>query len=357
MENILSFILYITVYLISAVLMTRSIKKNRKILFIIALTIPIIFASLRYYVGTDYENYHYTYISYSHIPIKEFFKNGLNNLGLFVIVKIANIIGGEKVYFGICALLIYLLFVLGIKKSYSKNSLFLLIFLFLMQPFTVGLNIIRQTIAVSISFVNFENIYSKNFKKFLLLLFLAISFHTTAIVTLPMYFLYSKNSRQSYSWKSILIVLISIILFSNIQYFFPMLSSLSFLGKYSSYLSSTTTVGSNTSLLLKLMIIAFILLFKKRLEQHDEKNAFLILLLVISLCLELTGFFSAFIKRLSMYYYSIPSILLLSQIPIIAKNSRNKLALYLGIITYAVLLFLISYVILKQSNIIPYRIN
>ena len=41
MENILSFILYITVYLISAVLMTRSIKKNRKILFIIALTIPI----------------------------------------------------------------------------------------------------------------------------------------------------------------------------------------------------------------------------------------------------------------------------------------------------------------------------
>ncbi len=357
MENILSFILYITIYLISAILMTRSIKKKRKVLFIIALLIPVIFAGLRYCVGTDYENYHYTYINYSHLSIKDFLKIGVNNPGLFLIIKIASTIGNEKTFFGLCALIIYWIFIIRIKKDYEKYSLFLLIFLFLMQPFTNGFNIIRQTIAISISFVNFQNIYDRKLKKFMLLLFIAMVFHVTAIVTLPMYFLYSENKKSPYSWKSIFIVLFSIIIFSNIQLIFPMLSKLSFLSQYSSYLSSTATVGSNASLLLKSIVILFILIFKRNLEKHDKKNSFLIMLLLISLSLELTGFFSAFIKRLSMYYYSIPSILLLSQIPKVVKSSRNKLLMYLGIFTYAILLFFISYVIFKQSNIIPYRIK
>ena len=357
MENILSFILYITVYLISGILMTVSIKKKQKVLFIIALIIPTLFAGLRYYVGTDYENYYYTYIHYTNISMKEYFKAGINNPGLFLIAKITNIVKSEKVFFGLCALIIYSTFILGIKKNYEKYSLFLLIFLFLMQPFTNGFNIIRQTIAISICFINFQNIYERNLKKFLLVLLLAMSFHMTAIVTLPMYFLYNKNKSQSYSWKSVFVVLFSIIIFSNIQSLFPILNRFSFLNQYSSYFSTMATVGNNTSLLLKIMVIVFICFFKKKLEQYDRNNNFLFLLLIISLSLELTGFFSAFIKRLSMYYYSIPSILLLSEIPRIVKNNKNKLLMFICIFMYAVLLFAVSYVILKQSNIIPYKIK
>lgn len=357
MENILSFILYIVVYIISAILMSKSIKKGHKILFIVALIIPIIFAGLRYYVGTDYENYHYMYINYSNISIKEIIKTGISNSGFYLVIRIASIVKNEKFFFALCALLIYLIFILGIKKEYKKYSLFLLIFLFLMQPFTNGFNIIRQTIAISIAFLNFKNIYERNLKKFLLLLLFEISFHATSIVTLPMYFLYTKENKQTHTWKSIFAVLLSIIVFSNIRLIFPFLSSLPFFRHYSSYLSTTATVGSNASLLLKIIVLLFILFFKKKLENYDKNNNFLILLLVISLCLELTGFFSAFIKRLSMYYYSIPSILILSQIPNVEKNNRDKLLMFFCIFVYAVLLFFISYVILKQSNIIPYRIR
>ena len=61
MGNYTSMFIYITIYTIATILIAAGIKRNSKLIIVIGILIPVLFAAFRYQVGTDYLNYLYAY--------------------------------------------------------------------------------------------------------------------------------------------------------------------------------------------------------------------------------------------------------------------------------------------------------
>src|SRR5690606_15245298 len=77
-----------------------------------------------------------------------------------------------------------------------------------------SLNLIRIMLAASISFYNIKNIEERKLVPFLLLSLVAISFHTTAIVVVPFYFLFNYLivRRQKFTRLSLYIIIFYLML-------------------------------------------------------------------------------------------------------------------------------------------------
>ena len=121
------------------------------------------------------------------------------------------------------------------------------------------------------------------------------------------------------------------------------------------YASDVVRSGNNYSFILKFMVLLFLLMFRQRFISINPKNQLLFILMMIGVCFEFSGYFSTYVKRISIYYYNMPSIILMAQLPFFFKKD-SRLVVKVLICAYAVSLFILSYVILRQSDIIPYQL-
>ena len=99
------------------------------------------------------------------------------------------------IYILILTLIIYVLLFLSLKE-YAENAPFAIVmFMGLWMFFTF--TYLRQVLGCSIAWLSIRYILKRDFKRFLLVWFIAFSFHHSAVVFFPMYFVpikkYSKN--------------------------------------------------------------------------------------------------------------------------------------------------------------------
>lgn len=198
MSNLGSLCLYITIYGASAVLVCFSqglkARWGRCLLQLAALMLPVLLAGFRYGVGTDYYNYEYDYSNYSGMGFSELLAaNGiLNGWGEWLLSRISFYLGGKQAFFALFAFCTYLP-VVSALKHYRNTNWFLVVFAYLLGPFTSGLNIMKQALAVSIVFYGLRFVYDRKPFRYLLMIVLAMSVHTSAVIALPLYVLYEKG--------------------------------------------------------------------------------------------------------------------------------------------------------------------
>ena len=357
-----SFLLYIVVYLISSALVYAGYKyedkKLRAILLFCGILVPTLLAGLRYGVGTDFFAYENRYKYYIQMNFAEMFalRGWLNSWTIWAISKIAYLFGGVSVFFGLYAFFTYFFFVLALKE-YKNLNLFFVTFGFLMSHFTSGFNTMRQALAVSIIFWGLKYVYKQNFSKYFIVVLFATATHTTALIALPIYFLYSdNNTKKIWNIKSVAAVVIAFIGAFSVAKLASLLGDIELFGlsHYEMYTKEVT--GNNYTFLLLLLILGFVFLFQQEFVGADQKYRLLIVLFTIGVCLELSGYFSAYVKRIGDYFNNIIDVVLIFQIPLFFKEKSRGIAYILGFM-YVVLLFLGLYVILGQANIVPYRIR
>ena len=88
------------------------------------------------------------------------------------------------------------IFAFAISHFIFKNSQDMMVSYIMIIPlqfFAFSLTGLRQIIAMSIMILNFENVKNKHLIRFMLFTFAASLFHTSAIVAVPIYFLYRIN--------------------------------------------------------------------------------------------------------------------------------------------------------------------
>ena len=364
MGVVASVALYLLVYLLISGFITLcsskrlTVNRNKgNIAVFVAATCLAVFAAVRFEVGTDYINYCYIYEEYSRQNLSGILTNGISiyNLGTFLFSKIALLFGGQKVFFGLYAFVISYMAFKFMEDNYFNLSLYLCSFLFLTSIFSDGLNIMKQTAAVAITAYALRYVYSKQLLKYVITIAIAM-FHVTAIISLPIYFLYNKkNSEGKTSWKMIAAIILAGMLTANIQNILGMLGGAGIFSRYAMYASDVVRSGNNYSFILKFMVLLFLLMFRQRFISINPKNQLLFILMMIGVCFEFSGYFSTYVKRISIYYYNMPSIILMAQLPFFFKKD-SRLVVKVLICAYAVSLFILSYVILRQSDIIPYQL-
>ncbi|MBQ7999935.1 MAG: EpsG family protein [Ruminococcus sp.] len=148
-------------------------------------------AGLRYYVGTDFGGYYWGYPQY----ISEF-QDRLSNWdepGISIIAKILSCFTEDGAYFTFTtAALTVFLFVFTLSKH--TDDFFFVVMLYIFTSCWSGcFNGVRQYLAAAVLFAGHRLIYERKFIKYCIVVFLASSFHITALIMLPMFFLITKN--------------------------------------------------------------------------------------------------------------------------------------------------------------------
>lgn len=363
MSEINSLIFYIVSFIISSMIITKvgniyksedsnkNVNKIKIIIYtIIGLGIPILIASLRYNVGTDYRNYVDLYKIYSNLSIQETFSSNLE-IFFLIIIKMSYFFNDYQMMFAIFSFLTVLILYRVIYEYKEKLSLGFMFFLYLFLYYTTSFNIIRQALAVVIVAYSYKFILNREFKKFLITILIASMFHATALFFIPCYFVNLSNVKRKKIIRSIYLICL-ILIVANYNIIINLISNIGMFEKYELY--SIAQDSANMEFIINSIILFVILLFRKFLVKYDERNELFIFFSIVNTILLFTGYFSPFVKRIAMYF-GISNIFLLASLPHITKNKQQKLFVYVLIIFYAILMFIFTVYVFKQGNIIPYN--
>lgn len=117
-------------------------------------------------------------------------------------ILISYFTANRYIFIFVVTLLIYLLYYINIKRYSSDYRIALLLFFGLLFFFTF--TYLRQMIGVGIAGLSFKFIYERKLWKFVIVVLIAASFHNSALILLPFYFIPIKK----YSIGAIMVLMI-----------------------------------------------------------------------------------------------------------------------------------------------------
>ena len=317
-----------------------------------SLAVPLLLASLRWQVGTDYVTYGQLYTSLNQIdtlgefvyqlPITE---PGYILLNFFVKAVFDNVI----MIYAICALIILFFFYRAIEDYHEKGSVLLAVLVFLALFYSLSLNIMRQMIAVSIIFFATRYIFQHKYGSAAAWTVVAVSFHVTALVVVPFWVIRGEMRWQKVTRIAVFAALVALFFvsmaFGSLIEHIPLFSSLS--------LNPQSNPGFGL-FLLRAPILIPILFFRKKILAHDERNRFWIIFLVFELAFAYLGYINSVFNRLALYF-AVSWIVLLPQLIrcMPTRSDQYRMGVYL-VLTLAVL-WVFNFLLNDHSGVLPYK--
>ena len=350
---------YGSLAIVTSALAELSIKnRNKNIRYLAAsltVLIPALFAGFRYQIGTDYLAY---------VAVFNKIKTGISTRmepGYYLLNKVTALLGGnvQVVFFLIS--LIMMVFIYLSLKNYSKHlSVGLGILVFMLTFYQPSFNIVRQITAIAIILYSLKYIEQKMFIKYLLCILVAASFHLTAIVMLPFYFISSVLQWENKFYLVILILLVFIAAINYNKILIPIIKILVPPDKtyrYMSYMQKHGSVEGNLLLaFLKYLpyIATSLYVILKEKEKTRKKLGIYFSVFLLGIVLRYTIYFA------SDYAYRMAYNLLITQVIVIPYVYRqfmneNKKIISFGLIAVVVFLWWHSFVYTGYHQTVPYQ--
>ena len=188
------------------------INKNECIptynMWIIAAFCIVIMAFRGISVGIDTAAYYNEFYPFDYSSL--FNERYSSERGFMLLNVVLNKLGCSFYVLTFIEALIVVLPTFFLVKKYSKNPYLSFFYYVALDYFLFGLTGMRQAIAIGIVLIAFEVAQRRKFLPFICLVAIAMTFHRTAIVALPIYFLgYFSLKKKHISW----ILLVSAIVF------------------------------------------------------------------------------------------------------------------------------------------------
>lgn len=271
---------------------------------------------LRFYVGADFGGYYWGYVNYvQELPTR---LANWDEPGIALIAKILYFFSQDGAAFiFVTAALTVSLFVFTLSKH--TDDFFFVIMLYIFTSCWSGcFNGVRQYLAAAILFAGHRFIFDRKLIKYCIVVFIASSFHITALIMLPIYFLITKNL----DIKKILFIMVSGIV---------MIYSYDFLFELVGILKDSETGGANTQyaqntihplrvvISLAPILLYFFLVIQKNTFSAEEN--FYMGFIFVNSAITIATSNSAYLNRASIYF--VPYIPL-SLLFLINKFDKNQ---------------------------------
>ena len=234
------------------------------------------------------------------------------------------------------------LFVMGIVwmalyyKTIKRYSPYVVVslLLVLVGSFNQSLFVIRQHLAMAICFYSYKYIISKDIKSYLITILLAFLMHQTALVFLPLYFVYHIKNRRT---LLLTIFIGALLMYLSFSYLLNQIGG-NMLTGYSSYLESDEGTNAMGFLIMLSMLLCYCLFLRRNAFNEGINKLLLISLLFgTTLCFVGIGFNPT--GRLAMYYSSTAFL----AIPIIMQHISSRLIRYSFLSVVYTLFFSLSF--------------
>lgn len=331
-------------------LMINKNKINSSILKGIAFFSLWIIPAMRYYtVGTDTEMYRNIFLRIENYTLY----NSPVEVGYILLNKFIsgiNILGNSQIIFWATSFIsLYLISVTIFKYSKAYDLSF---FLFITMYFYYNsFNLTRQFIAISITFYAVKYIFSREFKKYAICIFIAFLFHQSAIIMLPFYYILQINISKKMSKRIIILGIIGYFIIDDLLNII-----FSIIPRYSKYasgeLSRLLAEGSHfIHAIMLVLLLIFVLMFKEKILNKSRLSNVYINALVFATFLQILGVKTVLFSRV-VYYLSIYSILLIPEILNLIDIKKRGIVYLIVVAVY----FTSSNVLLSlnQSGVLPY---
>ncbi len=294
-------------------------KRKNLILLGVSLVMLAGVAAIRYEVGDDYYNYMMIYNLINDMPLSQFFTYNYEP-GFFLWCKFIQLFTANFQWFyassAIATTALVFLFI------YKESKLPVLsVYLYMSMMFYYwSLSLMRQIFAASICVLSVKFIREKKFIPFLLIVLLAASFHKSALILLPVFFI----AQIKFNWKSVSVLggiaLICFIFAPTIMQFVVKTLNISSYTDVSKYAQGSSLVYG---IFPTLVFIAAWCFKKKLLDQDPTNNVYLNLMFyaaVISLFIA-----RVFIVERFAVYFFLPAIVLLPNMVMTLQAPQEKL--------------------------------
>lgn len=346
--------IYIITLLLSVLFVVSITEKNKKyllskILLFLSFCISLLPMGLRYGIGTDY--------FYTYVPYFKWIGNGITSfdeIGFNFLNKIIHVYNGDYRLLFFLTSFIIMFFIYKSIYDNSVNIWMSVALIFLGQSYFYSMNIVRQSIAMSILLFSFKYLKEKNYIKYLLFGLLAASMHTTAIFILPFLYLSKININ---SRKKLKIIFIILLMYPFISYGIKYLILNT---KYAWYYNSVYNSEKIAVTIVIQNIVLFILdLYyskKKGLldTKFEEEYRILSNINFGGICFILISSTFPLINRVIRYF----TIFQLLYIPLLIKKEKNvKLRLLVGILLLSMMGIVTIYQIFicGGEGVLPYK--
>ena len=302
------------------------LKGRSPLLLGIVMTVFVLFVGLRGTLGADTLNY---INSWNHTPTLVSFNSSIhyflcyNEPGFFIVSMLLKTICDDANFYFV---VISLLTSVALFKSIREYAFFPLLSLLLYcARFLLlrDINQIRAALAIAIIVYTIKYIEKGNFKKFLLFSFLAISVHTSAIITLPLFFIKKLNINQ----KQIVYIVIGAFVVSLVfsPFIFSYLREISVRYAFAqNYTTSKLQLGDvglkNFMIYYQIAILFVYTYFEKTLRQYEYYYTFRKLYLFATVLMILLSDFLVLSSRLATIYATLEIFI----IPLILQTLTAK---------------------------------
>lgn len=302
-----SSILYFFIFLVTSILAEFSsklriqtkIERLLKIFMVlITISIPAFFAGIRYGIGTDY----FTYVTIFENIDKNF--SGRAEIGYQILNWIVKSLNGNVhiVFFIISFITIFFVY-LFLNDYKMQISVGLGMFVFLLLYYNFSFNAVRSAVSIAISLYSYKFIVSKEQGKFLFYAILSSSFHISAILTIPFYYIYNYFGKKN-KYSRLLIYILIIITMINYDYLLLFASKYVFKNNY--YLNYLPTGETNFGIGLFVIFGPLILpgiVFYKDLNNKNSNFKFYFFILITGFILKFVGYFGGdFLNRIAEHF-------------------------------------------------------
>jgi len=304
--------------------------------------ICIIFAAFRVNVGVDYQSY---------VDKYDLIIDGNNadfEIGSRALISLSNNFGlGVHGFFFFMALITNLFIYLFIMR-HSKNVVISIVFyVFFTVFFLASFNAVRQYASISICLFSLRFIIEKRFSKYIFWILLASTLHSSAILTLPLYFFLSKK------FKPITLFIGGGGVIAIIYYGFNFVATFLFHSSYLEFYNNTTS-RSNVALFIFICSCFLFLLKNDFVDIVLFKNMIFISVLLLTLSFMFPMFSMGLIRLNSFYLFSL--VPLISYLPYYNKVDIKPMFLVFLIFVITFLYFFTTLYFKGESyNLVPYQ--
>lgn len=246
-----------------------------------------------------------------------------------------------------------IIFFIFIGIYHTSSSIWLSVFLFIaLYYFYNSFNGIRQYIAIAFVFYGYQFLLKKQFKKYLICILIAVSFHTTALITLPLYFL----GKMKLTLSTLVVLIFSIILVSlSLDKIIQIVTQ--YVPKYAGYLDSMYLTESG-GIMSSVVTGSFVLLglYVYLTEKVNRQFEIEFTIIIIALILSLTSMYGYIGLNRIAWYLTIYSIIFIPNSINLIRSKQKKLFLTFIIILVG-LAYNLYFLYHNQQKIIPYIFN
>lgn len=307
------------------------LRHNKKSLLLFSFMLLFIFSALRDGFGNDYDSYKNIYDIIKATGEYSFYDDN----PLFVLL---NKISPTFQWFIAITSFIFLFAIYRlIKKNVEIEYHGLALLLFLLNPyiFLINLSSIRQSIALALFIFAIGFAIKRKIMPYILLIFIASLFHTSAIVLLPFYFL-AKPKKVSRAFLIIFILVLALLILSPFSYEWLISSFEDFLSdtRYDRYIEAGQGISLSATAV-AVMYLAYVLLNIRRLEGTDAAYAKLYL---VSTAISVLAYKTSLFVRFDIYFIIFGLVAIPSIIKWNRENETNRILYMLNVYIFPALI-------------------